>query len=130
MIQVVTGDARPVFRQIVDGLRMKIATGELSPGTRLPSVRGLALQLTINSNTVAKAYAELTSEGLIESRKGVGVFVCEPRQRLSDDERRRRLDEALQHFVSAVVALGYSPQEILARLSSELEPLVAKEPKP
>ncbi|MEM7481686.1 MAG: GntR family transcriptional regulator [Acidobacteriota bacterium] len=127
MIQIATGDARPVFRQIVDGLRMKIATGELPPGTKLPSVRGLALQLTVNANTVAKAYSELTSEGLIEARQGVGVFVSEPRQRLSDDERRRRLDEALKHFVSAVAALGYEPQDLLDHLARELEPLASKE---
>ena len=123
MIQVVTGDSRPIFRQIVDGLKMKIATGELPPGTRLPSVRGLAQQLMINFNTVAKAYGELTTEGLIESRKGVGVFVSTPRQRLSHEERERRLDEALQHFTSAVASLDFSPEEILQRAAEELEPL-------
>ncbi len=123
MIEVVTGDSRPIFRQIVDGLRMKIATGELPPGTRLPSVRGLALQLTVNFNTVAKAYGELTSEGLIESRKGVGVFVSPPRQRLSEEERERRLGEALQHFTSAVASLGFSPDELLQRAAEALEPL-------
>ena len=121
MIQIVTGDPRPIFRQIVDGLRLMMASGELAPGSRLPSVRALAQQLTINPNTVARAYAELTSEGQIESRKGVGVFVCEPRQRWSDAERERRLDEALQRFLGAVVSLGYEPEEILDRLAAELE---------
>lgn len=121
MIQIVTGDARPVFRQIVDGLRMKIATGDLAPGSRLPSVRGLALQLTVNPNTVVKAYAELTTEGLIESRKGVGVFVCEPRQVLSDEERERRLDEAVRQLVRDVVSLGFEPEEIVEKLRQRLE---------
>jgi GntR family transcriptional regulator len=67
MIQITTGDARPISKQIVDGVRMKIATAELAPGDQLPSVRGLAQQLTINPNTVAKAYAELTAEGWLES---------------------------------------------------------------
>lgn len=62
MIQIATGDTRPIVRQIVDAVRMQIATGELQPGDQLPSVRGLAQQLTINPNTVAKAYAELTTE--------------------------------------------------------------------
>ena len=128
MIQIVTGDARPIFRQIVDGIRLKVAKGELVPGTRLPSVRGLALQLTINTTTVAKAYAELATEGVIESRKGVGVFVCEPRQRLSREERERRLAEALRLFVSSVVALGFEPEEILRQLEQELEPLVSRKP--
>lgn len=120
MIKIVTGDARPLFRQIVDGLRLKIATGELAPGTRLPSVRGLAMQLTINPNTVSRAYNQLIQEGLIESRKGVGVFVLEPRQQLSEAERRRRLDEASQRFVNAVISLGFEPEEIVDHLTREL----------
>lgn len=123
MIQIATGDPRPLFRQIVDGLRLKIATGELTPGTRLPSVRGLAMQLTINPNTVARAYTQLTQEGLIESRKGVGVFVSEPRQRLSDPERQRRLEEATNRFVGAVASLGFEPEEILDHLGRELSSL-------
>jgi len=128
VIQIVTGDARPVFRQIVDGIRMKIATGELLPGTRLPSLRSLALQVMVNPNTVAKAYAQLTAEGVIESRHGVGVFVREPRQRLSGEEQERRLDEAIQQLVRGVVSLDFSPEEILERLGQRLEALKAKEP--
>ena len=126
MIQIVTGDPRPVFRQIVDGLRMKIAAGELPPDTKLPSVRGLAMQLTVNPNTVAKAYAQLTSDGLIETRERVGVFVCEPRQRLSDGERERKLEEALREFVGTVVPLGYGTDEILERLGTALEPVTGE----
>ena len=121
MIHIVTGDPRPIFRQIVDGLTLKIASGELPAGTRLPSVRSLAIELTVNPNTVARAYHQLTSEGLIESRHGVGVFVGEPRQRLNADERERRLDEALQRFVAAVVSLGFDPDEIVERLRVDLE---------
>ena len=125
MFEITTGDSRPIFRQIVDGARRRIASGELPPGTRLPSVRGLAMQLTINTNTVAKAYAELTADGLIESRAGVGLFVSEPRQRLSDAERERRLDEALRKFVGSVISLGFPPEEIAERLMDELEPLAS-----
>ncbi|MCY7353736.1 MAG: GntR family transcriptional regulator [Lysobacter sp.] len=57
MLQIATGDPRPISTQIVDAVRMKIATAELSPGDQLPSVRGLPQQLTINPNTVAKAWA-------------------------------------------------------------------------
>ncbi len=125
MFEITTGDSRPIFRQIVDGARRRIASGELPPGTRLPSVRGLAMQLTVNTNTVAKAYAELTADGLIESRAGVGLFVSEPRQRLSDAERERRLDEALRKFVGSVISLGFPPEEIAERLMDELEPLAS-----
>jgi GntR family transcriptional regulator len=126
VIQIVTGDPRPIFRQIVDGVRLGVASGEMPPGTRLPSVRALAMQLTVNTNTVAKAYLELMADGLIESQKGVGVFVCEPRQRRSDGERQRLLDEAVAHFVSDVIPLGFAPDEILERLSRELTPLAGR----
>jgi GntR family transcriptional regulator len=127
VIQIVTGDPRPIFQQIVDGVKLGIASGELAAGSRLPSVRSLAMQLTVNPNTVAKAYNELVAEGLIESQRGVGVFVCEQRQRLSAAERERRLDEALTRFVSSVVSLGHSREEILRRLEEELAPLSIKE---
>ena len=127
MIEIVTGDARPIFKQIVDGLRLKIATGELAPGTRLPSVRGLAMQLTINPNTVARAYTQLTEEGLIASQKGVGAFVAERRQRLSDPERHRRLEQATERFVHAVVSLGFDAEQILEHLAEQLAPLHAKD---
>lgn len=126
MIQIATGDARPISKQIVDGVRMKIATAELAPGDQLPSVRGLAQQLTINPNTVAKAYAELTAEGWLESRQGLGLFVATPRQRLSNSERDRRMDEAIQVFVHEVAALDYPPERALARLDRALQVLSRK----
>ena len=67
-IHIAPGDTRPIFKQIVDGIRMEIACGNLPIGCKLPSVRGLAMQLTINANTVAKAYNELTSQGLLEAK--------------------------------------------------------------
>ena len=126
MIQIATGDPRPISKQIVDAVRMKIATAELTPGAQLPSVRALAQQLTINPNTVAKAYTELTSEGWLEARQGLGLFVATPRQRLSDAERDRRLDDAIQRFVHEVAALDYPPDLALARLDCELRVLAPK----
>ncbi len=120
MLEIATGDARPISRQIVDGVRMKIATGELSLGHQLPSVRGLAQQLGINPNTVAKAYAELTAEGWLESRQGLGLFVAPPRQRLSEAERGKRFDEAVTRFVHDVVALDLPADAVLGRIDAEL----------
>ena len=104
MIQIATGDSRSISKQIVDAVRMKIATAEIAPGDQLPSVRGLAQQLTVNPNTVAKAYAELTAEGWVESRQGLGLYVATPRQRLSDAERSRRLDEAITSRMKRAIA--------------------------
>jgi GntR family transcriptional regulator len=126
LLQIATGDSRSICKQIVDGVRVKIVTGELSPGDQLPSVRGLAQQLTINPNTVAKAYSELTAEGWLEARQGLGLFVAPPRQRLSDEERERRLEEATQRFISDVIVLDYAPKEILERLERELRACTSK----
>lgn len=120
MLEIATGDSRPISRQIVDGIRMKVATGELRLGAQLPSVRGLAQQLGINPNTVAKAYAELTTEGWLEARQGLGLYVAPPRQRLSEGERAKRMDEAVSRFVHEVVALDVPADEALARIDQEL----------
>ena len=119
-LQIATGDARPIFRQIVDGIRKDIATGKIVHGSKLPSVRALAMQLTINANTVAKAYTELTSQGLLESRKGLGVFVNEPKQLLSQQEQQIKLAEANQRFINDVMYLDYSAEEMTQTLLIEL----------
>ena len=121
MLQIATGDPRPINRQIVDGVRRMIASGELPVGAALPSVRGLAQQLTVNPNTVAKAYSELTAEGWLDARAGLGLFVAVPRQRLSNDERARRLDDAVQRFVGDVIGLDYPADTVLDRVATELE---------
>ena len=120
MLQIVTGDPRPIIRQITDGIKRLVAGGELQPGDALPSVRGLAQQLSINPNTVAKAYAELSAEGWLLSRAGLGLYVAEQRQRLSDAERERRLDEAVDRFVGDVIGLDYPSDTILDRVAGEL----------
>lgn len=120
MLNIAPGDTRPINRQIVDGVRRLIASGELPVGAVLPSVRGLAQQLSINPNTVAKAYGELTLEGWVESRAGLGLFVLPPRQLLSDAERERRLGEAVDRFTGDVIGLGYSATQVLDRVAAEL----------
>jgi GntR family transcriptional regulator len=126
MLQVVANDPRPIAKQIVDGVRRQIASGELAVGAALPSVRGLALQLSINPNTVAKAYAELTAEGWLDARAGLGLFVAQPRQRLSNEERERRLDEAVDRFVGDVIALDYPADAVVERVEAALEGLAPR----
>ena len=126
MIQIATGDPRPIGRQIVDAIRMKVATAELGQGDQLPSVRGLAQQLMVNPNTVAKAYAELTAEGWLESRQGLGLYVALQRQRLSDTERERRLDEAIGRFVNDVIPLDFPPAEVQARIAGQFQQLALR----
>ena len=119
-IHIAPGDTRPIFKQIVDGIRMEIACGNLPVACKLPSVRGLAMQLTINANTVAKAYNELTSQGLLEARQGLGLFVSQPRQQLSLEEQQKRLEKAVQTLLNEVAYLDFEPQQIVEMVSIAL----------
>ena len=66
----------PIFQQIADGVRAAVAAGVYRPGDAIPSVRALALDLVVNPNTIQRAYEQLEREKLIESRKGMGMFVA------------------------------------------------------
>lgn len=123
VLDIALGDPRPITRQIVDAIRRQVAAGELAAGDLLPSVRGLAQQLLINPNTAAKAYQELTAEGWLDARPGLGLFVAQPRQRLSHEEQQRRLDAACDRFVGDVLGLDFTPEQMLGQLGEELAQL-------
>ena len=125
-LQVSPGGARTITRQIVDGIRRQIASGELPVGAQLPSVRGLAEQLTIHPNTVAKAYGELANEGWLDAHQGLGLFVAKPSQRLSDGERGRRLAAAIDAFSAEVIGLDYPLDDILERVGAALAPCLGR----
>jgi GntR family transcriptional regulator len=121
-VSVSPGDPRSITRQITDGIRMAIASGKLPVGAQLPSVRGLALQLTVNPKTVARAYGELADEGWLHACQGKGLFVAAPRQRLSETERERRLGLALEAFSAEVIGLDFPLEHILERVRLTLTP--------
>ena len=125
-LSVSAADPRSITRQITDGIRVAIASGKLPVGAQLPSVRGLAEQLTINPKTVAKAYDELAAEGWLNARQGMGLFVAAPRQLLSKAERDRRLALAIETFSAEVIGLDYPLEHIVKRLSARLTPLLNK----
>ncbi len=125
-LSVSAADPRSITRQITDGIRMAIARGELPVGAQLPSVRGLAEQLTINPKTVARAYDDLAAEGWLNPRQGMGLFVAAPRQRLSKTERDRRLSLAIESFSAEVIGLDFPLQHILDRIGAKLNPLLNK----
>ena len=120
-IQITTGSPVPIYQQIVNQIRTAILQNELSVGEKLPSVRGLAEQLVINHNTVAKAYSELTRDGLVESQQGRGLFVTRKRQVYTKRERTRRLQLALERFVHEALQLDFSREELLEAVGSRLD---------
>lgn len=120
-LNISTGSSVPIFRQIVDQIRCAAANGSLALGDRLPSVRALAERLLVNHNTVAKAYNDLIRDGVIESRQGLGVFVARRRTIYTKAERNRRLDAALDAFLSEALVLDFSREEIQHALERKLE---------
>jgi GntR family transcriptional regulator len=120
---ITTGNSIPIFRQVVDQIRLAIATGKLVPGEQLPSVRTLAERLLVNPNTIAKAYAELAREKVIETRQGKGVFIAPPRKMYSDTERSHRLEPMINALVNEGISLGYTPDEMIDQLRRRLEKL-------
>ncbi len=110
------GSASPIYAQLVVQLAQAVRAGELAPGDALPSVRALAEQLTINPNTVARAYSELAALGLVQGRQGRGFVVVIPRAVFSAAERNRRLDEVLDPVVAAALRLGLDRDSVLAAL--------------
>src|SRR5262249_35170720 len=94
LIDIATGGGIPIYRQIVDQVRLAVVTGALAAGDPMPSVRSLAERLVITPTTVAKAYAELVRDGVLEAQQGRGVFVAnKKRQVYSRAERLRRMQQ-------------------------------------
>lgn len=110
-------DTRPIYVQIMDGLRQQITSGVLRQGDKLPSVREMAGTLSINPNTIQRSYRQLEMEGWIATVPGKGCFVravptTDPKQEL---RLLRQFDEAAKKLL----ALGYTRQELQNRLEQE-----------
>jgi len=106
----------PFYRQVIDRVRSAIATGELEAGDRLPTVRQLAVELSINPNTVSRAYTELELTGLVETQMGSGTFVGQVPVAPDDVERRRLLDQICQELLSRASAHGFTLDDVLKNL--------------
>ena len=119
-ITIATGSGTPIYRQIIDQVRLGVATSALVAGQSMPSVRALAEQHLVNANTVVKAYAELVRDGVLESHHGKGFFVAEKRQIFSRAERMRRLRQAVEAFVHEAVFLDFTPDEIRQVVNEKL----------
>jgi GntR family transcriptional regulator len=125
-----SGSLSPIFKQIVDQVRLAAMTGRLPAGTQLPSVRALAEQLLVNPNTVARAYGELAREGIIDSQPGRGVYVAAPRQMYTKSERLRRLAPLIESLVNEGLSLGMAPKELLDALEQRLGKLKLLDGRP
>ena len=103
----------PIYRQIVEAVKFRIASGEVAEGTKLPSIRELAGRLQINMRTVGKAYQELEGAGLVVMQHGRGVFVTSPRATLPAGRRRTLLLAHARRLLAEAARLGAAPEEVI-----------------
>ncbi|HST77656.1 MAG TPA: GntR family transcriptional regulator [Verrucomicrobiae bacterium] len=115
----------PVYRQIIDQVRAGMASGALTPGDQLPTVRQLAVDLAINPNTVLRAYRELELGGLLETQQGTGTFITQKKVRRDEAERARQLSQLAGEFLARAGAAGFTADELLEQLR-EMAPDTAR----
>ena len=111
----------PYYRQIIEQVKFAIARDSLASGDQLPTVRQLAVELSINPNTVMRAYRELEIEGLLETQQGSGTFVSSNRPDINGLERRRMLDQILTDLLARASSYGFSLEEISEGLRQRKE---------
>jgi GntR family transcriptional regulator len=109
-------DSQPIYRQLRDKVVAMILEGALTDGDALPSVRSVAAEFTLNPLTVLKGYQQLVDEGLVEKRRGRGMFVTAgARSQLLTDERQRFLEHEWPRVKATIERLGLDAEQLLAK---------------
>ena len=106
----------PVYRQIIDQVHAARASGAIRPGDQLPTVRQLAVDLSINPNTVMRAYRELELTGALTTHQGTGTFITHAKVEQDSAARDRKLDQLVSEFVSRAGRDGFTVRELRGRL--------------
>jgi GntR family transcriptional regulator len=106
----------PVYRQIIDQVLGGIAAGTLAGGDQLPTVRQVAVDLSINPNTVVRAYRELEIRGVLDTHQGTGTFVSQQKVKRDEVERRRQLNQLVSEFVARAGSAGFTIEELLEQI--------------
>lgn len=127
VIQLNYKSGKPVYVQIVDQIKSAAASGALRPGEALPSIRPLAEELRVNRNTVAKAYAALESQGIIESRHGKGSFLTENHSPLKKDVRKKMLIDEIDEAVVQAHHLQFKREEFLKLANERFDAMEKKQ---
>ena len=112
----ISSDGLPIYRQIVDQIQFRIFSGQLVAGDELPTIRGLAETLTVNPNTVARAYRELESDGLIEKRRTTGTFVADLTENRTVAQRQALLAPMIEKLIIQSRQLGFEVDQVAQHL--------------
>ncbi len=111
----------PFYRQVIEQVKFAIARGDLEAGDRLPTVRQLAVDLSVNPNTVIRAYRELEIEGVLDTQQGSGTFVGHRRPDVDGLEQQRMLDQILTDMLARASAYGFTVDDLLEALRQRKE---------
>jgi GntR family transcriptional regulator len=106
----------PVYRQIIDQVYSARASGRIGPGEQLPTVRQCAVDLSVNPNTILRAYRELELTGILTTHQGTGTFLSDAKVERNDAQREQKLDQLLSEFVSRAGREGFTVKELRSRL--------------
>src|SRR6516165_9605935 len=117
-IQLDWASGVPVYRQVIDQVMSGIASGSLTAGDQLPTVRQLAVDLSVNPNTVVRAYRELEIRGVLETQQGTGTFISHQKVKRDEAERQRQLSQLAGEFLARAGTAGFTLQELLETLHS------------
>lgn len=107
--------------QILNQVKRATASGLLKPGDQMPSVRELAMELTVNPNTIAKAYQELEWEGITKTVRGVGTFIAETEVKIIHEERVKALLNAIDKVLVEAHHLGFSEEDVKRFMAERIE---------
>lgn len=119
MFYIDPSDPMPLYAQLERTIRFAVATGKLPVGEQLPTVRQLAVELRINANTVAKVYAELERNGVVETRRGVGTFVSARHfEAKGQQDHEKQLRDLVDRFIAEAGAFGFSVDDLIGQLQS------------
>ena len=110
----------PISAQIIEQVKYMVVSGQLPPGEKIPSVRGLASQLKLNPTTIARVYRQLESDGIIFTQQGRGTFIAFNRSGLTLSEKKRRLQEQVRKLVVESGHIGLDYDELLGLIQEEI----------
>ncbi|MFM7562327.1 MAG: GntR family transcriptional regulator [Planctomycetota bacterium] len=106
-------DGVPIYLQVMQQIKYQIASGRLQPGEELPSIRTLAEQLLVNPNTIARAYRELETAGVVEKRRTAGTYVAESGSPLARKERLKLINERIDRLLVEAFQMGFDLDDVL-----------------
>lgn len=109
----------PYYRQIIDQIRFGIASGNLSVGEQLPTVRALAVELKVNLNTIAKAYKELEIQNILDTQQGTGTFISVNENKMFESERHQKLQSIIRDFTTITLSYGFTIDELINELKNQ-----------